>query len=45
MESNWNEQEAEKQNKLSCKDCRFFNPGCIDNKSKWHKTCNDFDWW
>jgi hypothetical protein len=45
---NWDEQIAEKENKLCCHDCQYFNGyvfKCSDYIGMYHRTCNEFKWW
>ena len=42
---NWNEVKAKFENKLSCKDCRFFwLDGCGEYIGKYHMPCDEFEW-
>jgi len=42
---NHNEKIAKEKNSLCCHDCRYFDSGCYEYIGKYHKICEDFQWW
>lgn len=42
---NWDEGKAEKEKKVCCHDCRNYCFGCDDYVGRFHKPCEDFEWW
>lgn len=42
---NHDEKEAKETKSLACHDCRFFAHGCSDYVGKYHKPCDEFEWW
>lgn len=42
---NHNEREAKELRKVCCHDCRVFDGCCDQFIGKYHKPCEDFNWW